>query len=108
VLQSTEPVYPVNIGTSVEGARLDPKVCPHNNKILAFINKGDIWVSNLDNGQEMRLTFTKKGKNKTRIEDYLLHQCNYRKKIYKYSVQSSFGNDDRELCSHLTKIFFYM
>ncbi|XP_056002526.1 dipeptidyl peptidase 9-like isoform X2 [Ostrea edulis] len=60
-LTSTEPVYPVNIGTSVEGARLDPKVCPTNSKILAFINKGDIWVSNQDNGEEVRLTFTKKG-----------------------------------------------
>ncbi|XP_062602133.1 dipeptidyl peptidase 9-like, partial [Saccostrea cucullata] len=58
---TTEPVYPVNIGTRVEGARLDPKICPTNTQILAFINQNDLWVTNLENGEECRLTFTKKG-----------------------------------------------
>ncbi|XP_062605646.1 dipeptidyl peptidase 9-like [Saccostrea cucullata] len=60
-ITTTEPVYPVNIGTQVEGARLDPKICPTNTQILAFINQNDVWVTNLDNGEECRLTFTKKG-----------------------------------------------
>lgn len=58
----TDPVFPVNIASSrVEGARLDPKLCPHNSQLLAFINQGDIWVANIEDGQECRLTYTNTG-----------------------------------------------
>uniref|UniRef100_K1RE36 Dipeptidyl peptidase 8 n=2 Tax=Magallana gigas TaxID=29159 RepID=K1RE36_MAGGI len=58
----TEPVFPVNISSSrVEGARLDPKLCPHNSQLLAFINQGDIWVANIEDNQECRLTYTNTG-----------------------------------------------
>nr|XP_022310084.1 dipeptidyl peptidase 9-like [Crassostrea virginica] len=60
-LSTTESVYPSNIETSLEGARLDPQICPSNSQLLAFVNQNDIWVTSLTSGQECRLTFTNKG-----------------------------------------------
>lgn len=64
----TEPVFPVNISSSrVEGARLDPKLCPHNSQLLAFINQGDIWVANIEDNQECRLTYTNAGNRQLQV-----------------------------------------
>lgn len=62
-LQSEEPVLPVFINTSTTGARLDPKICPKNSDLVAFVHSNDVWVTNLVTQQECRLTFAHKGKN---------------------------------------------
>ena len=38
---------------------MDSKICPSNTNIVSFIENGDIWVSNIITGREMRLTFVR-------------------------------------------------
>lgn len=58
---SEEPVLPLAINTSCCRARLDPKICPRNPNLISFIHSNDLWVTNLQTGQECRLTFAHKG-----------------------------------------------
>ncbi|XP_059172956.1 dipeptidyl peptidase 9-like [Physella acuta] len=58
---------PVEIPTKTHGARLDPKICPCNNDMVAFINDYDIWLTGLCSGKEVRLTYSRKGE--LRLED---------------------------------------
>ena len=37
--QNEEPIFPYNIDTSQDGARMDPQVCPRNSDLLAFVCK---------------------------------------------------------------------
>ncbi|KAH3875162.1 hypothetical protein DPMN_038425 [Dreissena polymorpha] len=60
-LASTIPIVPEPIPTEVQGARMDPKSCPSNPNIVAFVRSNDLWVCNVDTKQELRLTFTNKG-----------------------------------------------
>lgn len=60
---SQEPVLPEFINTSTTGARMDPKICPKNLDLVAFVHCNDIWVTNLMTQQECRLTFANKGLN---------------------------------------------
>lgn len=61
IVFQTEPVVPREAHSSCIGARLDPKMCPSNPNLLAYIHDKDIWVSNLETGHEHRLTFAHKG-----------------------------------------------
>ncbi|XP_063439501.1 dipeptidyl peptidase 9-like isoform X1 [Mytilus trossulus] len=58
---SEETVLPLFINTSTTGARLDPKLCPKNTDLVAFVHCNDIWVTNTVTHQECRLTFAHKG-----------------------------------------------
>lgn len=40
-------------------SKMDSKICPSNSNIISFIENGDIWVSNIITGLEMRLTFVR-------------------------------------------------
>lgn len=40
-------------------SKMDSKICPSNTNIISFIENGDIWVSNIVTGLEMRLTFVR-------------------------------------------------
>ena len=62
-VMSEEPVLPAFINTSTTGARLDPKICPKNSDLVAFVHSNDVWVTNLATQQECRLTFAHKGLN---------------------------------------------
>ncbi|KAH9514886.1 dipeptidylpeptidase [Bulinus truncatus] len=53
--------------TSTFGARLDPKICPCNSDLVAFIHELDIWLTCLHSGKEIRLTHAHKGD--LRLED---------------------------------------
>ncbi|KAK7466608.1 hypothetical protein BaRGS_00037331 [Batillaria attramentaria] len=57
-LTSDIPLVPTLIETQCTGARLDPKICPSNPEIVAFINSGDIWVSSVTTYEELQLTHT--------------------------------------------------
>ncbi|KAK6184810.1 hypothetical protein SNE40_007192 [Patella caerulea] len=54
-------VVPTSINSYCRGARLDPKLCPANTDLVAFIHDNDIWVTHLTSGSEKRLTFAHKG-----------------------------------------------
>ncbi|KAI8775271.1 dipeptidyl peptidase 8 [Biomphalaria glabrata] len=58
---------PTEIPTSTFGARLDPKICPCNSDMVAFIHELDIWLTCLHSGKEIRLTHAHKGD--VRLED---------------------------------------
>ncbi|XP_053386978.1 dipeptidyl peptidase 9-like [Mercenaria mercenaria] len=60
-LTSVDPVFPQNIDTNVQGARMDPQICPNNSDLVAFVNCNDLWVVNTKTGQEVRLTHSNKG-----------------------------------------------
>nr|XP_006824516.1 PREDICTED: dipeptidyl peptidase 9 [Saccoglossus kowalevskii] len=55
------PVFPDEISNHCNGSRMDAKLCPSNNNIVAFINNSDIWVANVERGESKRLTFVHKG-----------------------------------------------
>jgi len=40
---------------------MDPKICPGYPDYIAFINSNDLWIANIRNGEERRLTFCHKG-----------------------------------------------
>ena len=58
----TTPVFPSEVKTSASGTKLDPKLCPDNPNLLAFVSNNDIWVTNTATGHDKQLTFTHSGK----------------------------------------------
>ncbi|ESO90963.1 hypothetical protein LOTGIDRAFT_217498 [Lottia gigantea] len=56
-------IAPKPINTFCHSARMDPKICPTDVDLVAFIHDNDVWVTNLQTGCEKRLTFAHKGKN---------------------------------------------
>ncbi|XP_067269244.1 dipeptidyl peptidase 9 isoform X1 [Pseudorasbora parva] len=57
------PMKPVEIKTQCSGIRMDPKISPGDPSFVAFINNNDLWVTNIETGEERRLTFCHKGLN---------------------------------------------
>ncbi|XP_014680809.1 PREDICTED: dipeptidyl peptidase 9-like isoform X2 [Priapulus caudatus] len=57
----TQPMFPTEIQSVCIGARMDPKICPTNPDLVAFIHNGDIWVTNTTSGCEKRITHVHKG-----------------------------------------------
>lgn len=52
---------PLEIKTQCAGPRMDPKICPADPAFFSFINNNDLWVANLETGEERRLTFCHRG-----------------------------------------------
>uniref|UniRef100_A0A671KQG3 dipeptidyl-peptidase IV n=1 Tax=Sinocyclocheilus anshuiensis TaxID=1608454 RepID=A0A671KQG3_9TELE len=57
------PMKPVEIKTQCSGIRMDPKISPGDPSFIAFINNNDLWVTNIETGEERQLTFCHKGLN---------------------------------------------
>ncbi|MGH0188011.1 UNVERIFIED_CONTAM: hypothetical protein FKN15_027716 [Acipenser sinensis] len=57
------PMKPVEIKTQCSGTRMDPKICPGDPTFISFINNNDLWIANIETGEEKRLTFCHKGLN---------------------------------------------
>uniref|UniRef100_U3JEM2 dipeptidyl-peptidase IV n=1 Tax=Ficedula albicollis TaxID=59894 RepID=U3JEM2_FICAL len=55
------PMKPLEIKTQCTGPRMDPKICPADPAFFSFINNNDLWVANIETGEERRLTFCHKG-----------------------------------------------
>lgn len=60
-LLQTLPVQPVEIKSQCSGTRMDAKICPVAPDFISFINNRDIWVTNIQTGEDRRLTFCHKG-----------------------------------------------
>ncbi|KAK9409004.1 dipeptidyl peptidase 9 [Crotalus adamanteus] len=55
------PMKPLEIQTQCSGPRMDPKICSADPSFFSFINSNDLWVANIETGEERRLTFCQKG-----------------------------------------------
>uniref|UniRef100_A0A8C6X225 dipeptidyl-peptidase IV n=1 Tax=Naja naja TaxID=35670 RepID=A0A8C6X225_NAJNA len=55
------PMKPLEIQTQCSGPRMDPKICSADPSFFSFINNNDLWVANIETGEERRLTFCQKG-----------------------------------------------
>ncbi|XP_073076582.1 dipeptidyl peptidase 9 isoform X4 [Manis javanica] len=55
------PMKPLEIKTQCSGPRMDPKICPADPTFFSFINNSDLWVANIETGEERRLTFCHRG-----------------------------------------------
>uniref|UniRef100_A0A7N5K5Q9 dipeptidyl-peptidase IV n=1 Tax=Ailuropoda melanoleuca TaxID=9646 RepID=A0A7N5K5Q9_AILME len=55
------PMKPLEIKTQCTGPRMDPKICPADPTFFSFINSNDLWVANIETGEERRLTFCHRG-----------------------------------------------
>lgn len=55
------PMKPLEIKTQCSGPRMDPKICPADPAFFSFINNNDLWVANIETGEERRLTFCHQG-----------------------------------------------
>ncbi|XP_077524624.1 dipeptidyl peptidase 9 isoform X2 [Amblyomma americanum] len=53
------PHFPVELRTSLSCARLNAQLCPCNGDLVAFVAAGDLWVTHLGSGAEVRLTHTR-------------------------------------------------
>ncbi|XP_041081596.1 dipeptidyl peptidase 8-like [Polyodon spathula] len=51
------PLKPITVKTSCPHIRMDPKLCPVDPNWYSFIHRNDIWIANLETGEERRLTF---------------------------------------------------
>ncbi|XP_043933383.1 dipeptidyl peptidase 8 [Protopterus annectens] len=56
-----QPLKPNILRTSCPGVRMDPKICPADPTYVSFIHNNDIWLSNIEAGEERRLTFVHEG-----------------------------------------------
>lgn len=57
---------PLEIKTQCSGPRMDPKICPADPAFFSFINSSDLWVANIETGEERRLTFCHRGEARRR------------------------------------------
>ncbi|XP_074020032.1 dipeptidyl peptidase 9 isoform X8 [Numenius arquata] len=55
------PMKPLEIKTQCTGPRMDPKICPADPAFFSFINNNDLWVANIETGEEKRMTYCHKG-----------------------------------------------
>ncbi|XP_038668923.1 dipeptidyl peptidase 8-like isoform X3 [Scyliorhinus canicula] len=58
---TNEPLNPSPVKTSCSNIRMDPKICPADSSWISFIHSNDLWISNIETGEERRLTFAHKG-----------------------------------------------
>ncbi|XP_018602281.1 dipeptidyl peptidase 8-like isoform X1 [Scleropages formosus] len=58
---TNQPLRPMKVETSCPNIRMDPKLCPVDPTWFCFVHSCDIWIGNLETGEERRLTFAHKG-----------------------------------------------
>eukprot|EP00062_Callorhinchus_milii_P002215 gi/632938187/ref/XP_007904081.1/ PREDICTED: dipeptidyl peptidase 8 isoform X1 [Callorhinchus milii] len=55
-----QPLNPLTIKTDCPKIRMDPKICPADPDWVSFIHCNDLWICNIETGEEKRLTFAHK------------------------------------------------
>ena len=53
------PYLPNKIDSGFDFIKMNPQMCPSNHNLVAYVSDGDVWVCNLLNGLEIRLTDVK-------------------------------------------------
>ncbi|WAR28947.1 DPP9-like protein [Mya arenaria] len=69
-LTKDEPLVPDKIDSDIEGSRMDPKICPTNSNLVAFVRNKDLWVVNTATQLETRLTTSNKGSEHLKEDPY--------------------------------------
>jgi dipeptidyl-peptidase 9 len=65
---------PIKIDTHSKGT-LDIKTCPYNSNLISYIINGDIWIQDLSNRREIRLTNSSYEVNVTRgVPSYIIQE----------------------------------
>lgn len=54
------PHFPVKLESNQKSAKMNPKICPSNPDLIAFVSEDDLFVVNILSGQEVRLTDSKR------------------------------------------------
>lgn len=54
------PHLPVKLESNLKSAKMNPKMCPSNPDLIAFVSEDDLYVVNVKSGQEVRLTDSKR------------------------------------------------
>ena len=54
--QTTPPYLPTRIETNHKSAKMNPQICPSNSDLIAFAAEGNVYVTCVKSGQEVRLT----------------------------------------------------
>ncbi|XP_064645496.1 dipeptidyl peptidase 9-like [Lineus longissimus] len=54
-------ILPQPLVSRASNPKMDPKVCPRNTNLIAFISSNDIWTYNCGSGAEKQLTFSHTG-----------------------------------------------
>ena len=57
----TSPLPVTTLSTSSPGSKLDPKICPSDPDLIAYVSNSDIWLYDLFTHTEHRLTYSHKG-----------------------------------------------
>ncbi|XP_074000010.1 dipeptidyl peptidase 9 [Rhodnius prolixus] len=55
------PLFPAELRTGTDGAKLTPLICPSNPDLIAYVSNCDIWVSHETSGTSERLTYSHRG-----------------------------------------------
>ncbi|KAG8440767.1 hypothetical protein GDO86_006488 [Hymenochirus boettgeri] len=55
-----QPLQPQLLESSCPNIRMDPTICPGDPRWMAFVHSNDLWVANMESGEERRLTFVHK------------------------------------------------
>ncbi|KAE8618444.1 hypothetical protein XENTR_v10009385 [Xenopus tropicalis] len=55
-----QPLQPQLLETSCPNIRMDPTICPGDPSWMAFVHSNDLWIGNVETGEERRLTFVHK------------------------------------------------
>ncbi|MEE6503608.1 hypothetical protein FKM82_004869 [Ascaphus truei] len=55
-----QPLQPQLLESSCPNIRMDPTICPGDSNWIAFVHSNDLWVSNVETGEERRVTFVHK------------------------------------------------
>lgn len=63
-----QPDFPVEVKTTCGGCKMDPKLCPGNPDLVAFISNNDLCVANVPRVKDKRLTYAH-NKGASRLQD---------------------------------------
>ncbi|XP_025772159.1 dipeptidyl peptidase 9 [Puma concolor] len=90
------PMKPLEIKTQCTGPRMDPKICPADPAFFSFINNNDLWVANIETGEERRLTFCH------RVRGYLVPSSVQSSKIHLLWIVAT---QEKELAQPFSTLF---
>eukprot|EP00111_Clytia_hemisphaerica_P018750 TCONS_00055458-protein len=104
---ATKFAAPRLVSPNMLSSKMDSKICPSNTNIISFIESGDIWVSNIITGHEMRLTFVR---NAGRDDSYSAGEPSYvtQEEFDRFTGYwwEPFKQQDMEGCLEVHKILY--
>ncbi|XP_015766566.1 PREDICTED: dipeptidyl peptidase 9-like [Acropora digitifera] len=59
--ENRQPIVPEELPSQTTETKMDPKLCPCDPNLVAFVHCNDVWVNNIITEEERRLTYTNQG-----------------------------------------------